>query len=189
MTSISPVSQAIASDNGSTFRPIVRFGGCAAIAGGLLRLMAAIPASQNLPGVQWLYLSIDCLLLFGLLAIYVRHADKLGRLGLIAFCTGVAAICVIRSQMALGGWTYIGGALALSLSLGTLGAMLRSQPGFQFAPYSWAASIITGAVATALPSFDAISFTVAGALFGVGFVCVGVGLLSKNEPLQTERAN
>ena len=160
----------------STLEGLMLFGGIAAAAGGTLRIIAAIPFVTRLPEAQALYLTIDCLFLFALLGTYVRHAVEVGRIGLVAFCVGVVSICLIRSQASLGPAAYPVGGLVLTLSMTLLAYRLRARGSFAVAAWLWAATIIVGATGSLRPSLGDLPIMIAGSLFGLGFLSVGMGM-------------
>ena len=160
----------------STLEGLMLFGGIAAAAGGALRIIAAIPFVTRLPESQALYLTIDCLFLFALFGTYVRHAVEVGRIGLVTFCVGVVSICLIRSQASLGPAAYPVGGLGLTLSMTVLAYRLRDRGSFAVAAWLWAATIIVGATGSLRPSLGHLPTMIAGSLFGLGFVSVGMGM-------------
>ena len=160
------------------FSSLAMLGGIAAVAGGLLRVLAALPSLAGLHNVQWLYLAIDWLLLLALFALYVRNAARLRRAGLAALCVAVAAICLIRSQASFGSWAYPLGATALTGSVLALAFCLRRRRRFAAALWIWSASTAIGSIVIFRPDLGGVAFGIAGAIFGAGFVVVGLELAS-----------
>ena len=167
---------------------IARLGGIAAVAGGALRMAAAAPIVMRLPEAQALYLTIDCLFVLALVGMYVRHADEVGRIGLMAFCVGVAAICLIRSQAAFGPFAYLFGGAILTLSMTLLAFRLRARMNFAVAAALWVSTIIVGAVGGLRPALGVLPSVVAGALFGLAFMSAGIGMLWTRTAWSSSRA-
>ena len=159
---------------------LCRLGAISAIAGGALRIFAAfVPYREASPLLETLYAAVDMLLLFGLMAVYVAHADRLGGTGLAGFVLsafGLASI-VGPDAMMLGVDFYQAGALLLLLGLGVLSVALFRARRMRASAALWAGSgvlVIAGAL-VAQPGFVMVS----GILFGFGFVLAGADMLSE----------
>jgi hypothetical protein len=160
---------------------LLRLGGAAAIAGGALRIAAAFPITSDTVTLEWLYTTIDVLLLFGLMAIYFSRAEKLGFLGLASFGVAVAAFSFIGGPDAdpFGFSTYEQGAYALAIAMiGLSLAWLRIGERPLAAPLCWFGSAIAGGVLALVPALSGYGLMVAGVLFGLGFALAGFPLLS-----------
>lgn len=160
---------------------LFRASGAAALAGGVLRIIAAFPVSDDPVTLEWLYTIIDVLLLFGIMGIYLSRAARLGFLGLASFGVAVAALSFIGGPDAdpFGFSTYQEGAAAFAIAMVALSlAWLRAGEKPLFAPACWFASVIAAGVMAMLPApLPSYGFAVAGILFGAGFALAGLGLL------------
>jgi hypothetical protein len=167
-----------------TFAQLLRLAGVAAIAGGLLRIFACFPLIENDVTLEWLYIAIDVLLLFGLIGVYLARAQRLGFLGLASFGVAVAALSFIGGPDAdpFGFSTYQEGATALAIAMvGMSIAWLRAVERPFAAPACWFGSIIAAGVLGMLPDpAPSYGLAAAGVLFGAGFVSAGLDLLSRS---------
>jgi hypothetical protein len=159
---------------------LFRISGAAALAGGALRVLSAFPLVQGM-ALEWLYTVIDVLLLFGVIGIYLVRASRLGFLGLMSFGVAVAALSFIGGPDAdpFGFSTYQEGATTLAIAMVGLSiAWLRVGERPLAAPVAWICSVIAAGVLGQLPDpFPNYGFAAAGALFGVGFIAAGIGLV------------
>jgi hypothetical protein len=158
------------------YAALYRLSGAAAIIGGLLRIGAAFPILSDPAAVEWLYTTIDVLLLFGLIGIYLVRAERLGFLGLTGFAVGVAALSFIGGPDAdpFGFSTYEQGAAALAIAmLGLSIAWLRARERPLAPPLLFFASAIAAGVLNLIPGLGAYGLPLAGALFGAAFAAAG----------------
>lgn len=159
---------------------LLRLGGIACVAGGIARIgTALVPADPGNRALEAAYELIDLLLLLGLFAIYARWRSVVGRLGFVALVAGVAALSFIGGPDAdpFGFSTYQVGASILGSSVAALGGcMLAGRGGARLASVLWIASWVVGLLSF-VPGSPRWLFGVAGALFGAGFVVVGLVLL------------
>lgn len=166
-----------------TTAALFRLAASAAIAGGALRILSAFNPFGDTIATEWLYTAIDILLLFGLIGIYLDRFDKLGFLGLASFGVAVAALSFIGGPDAdvFGFSTYEQGAVTLAIALTGLSiAWVRVGERPFAAPLCWFASIIAAGIMARLPApFPDYGFTVAGILFGSGFVLAGAALIAR----------
>lgn len=163
-----------------TAEHLFRLAAGAAIAAGLTRIAVAFPVLSNPIALEWTYTAIDVLLTFALVGIYLRRADRLGFLGLASFGVGVAALSFIGGPDAdpFGFSTYEQGAAVLAIAMAGLSiAWVRADQRPLSPPMLWFASLIAAGALAALPApWPAHGFTLAGALFGAGFVAAGIDL-------------
>jgi len=163
---------------------LFRLAAAAAIAGGLLRILASLPLAQDAVTLEWLYTAIDVLLLFGLIGIYLARASRLGILGLASFAIAVAALSFIGGPDAdpFGFSTYEQGAATLGIALiGLSIAWIRGGERPLLAPLCWFASVLAVGVLGRFPDpLPSTGFIIAGALFGAGFVSAGMDLFRGN---------
>jgi hypothetical protein len=168
---------------GAVVTPIqlFRLAGAAAIAGGALRALAALELLDDPVTLEWLYASIDVLLLFGLIGIYLARASRLGFLGLASFAVAVAALSFIGGPDAdpFGFSTYQEGATVLAIAMvGFSIAWFRVRERPLGAPAFWFTSVVIAGALGSLPEpWPHTGIITAGLLFGVGFVGAGVDLL------------
>jgi hypothetical protein len=161
---------------------LFRLGGAAAIAGGALRIAAAFPIGADPVTLEWLYTGIDALLLFGLVAIYLDRAERLGFLGLASFGVAVASLSFIGGPDAdpFGFSTYEQGAAALAIAMVGLSiAWARSRERPLWPALCWFGSVIVVGLLNWIPAMKDYSLPLAGSLFGLGFVLAGWPLLRR----------
>lgn len=160
---------------------LYRAAGAAALAGGLLRIMAAFPLPTDAASLEWLYAAIDVLLLFGVIGIYLSRAPRLGYLGFASFVVAVAALSFIGGPDSdpFGFSTYQEGATTLAIAMVGLSlAWVRAGERPWGAPLLWFASIVIAGVLALLPSpLPAYGLSAAGVLFGAGFAAAGLELM------------
>ena len=162
---------------------LLRLGGAAAVIGGVLRIASALPLSRDPVMLEALYDIIDVMVLFGVIAIYLDRADKLGFLGLTSFAVAVAALSFIGGPDAdpFGFSTYQQGAMTLLIALlGMSFAWLRAGQKPLWAAGFWFLSAIAGGVLSRLPApLDGYGLPAAGILFGAGFIAAGIPLVNR----------
>lgn len=170
---------------------LFRLAGLAAIAGGALRVLSAFPLFRDPVALEWLYTTIDVLLLFGVIGIYLARAPRLGLLGLASFGVAVAALSFIGGPDAdpFGFSTYQEGATTLAIAMAGLSiAWLRAGERPLFAPIAWFASIIAAGVLGMLPQpLPQYGLAAASVLFGLGFVLAGLELLRNGSASSSAR--
>lgn len=159
---------------------LYRLSGAAALAGGLARVVASFGWIEDALTLEWLYTTIDVLLLFGVMGLYLVRARALGFLGLASFAVAVAALSFIGGPDAdpFGFSTYEQGAATLAIAMVGLSiAWLRARERPLAAPLCWFASAIAvGVLALAPAPFPGYGLMLAGVLFGAGFVSAGLDL-------------
>lgn len=162
---------------------LYRLSGAAAVAGGAARIFSAFPLLDDPIAREWLYTAVDVLLLFGLMGVYLVRAEKLGFLGAASFMVAVAALSFIGGPDAdpFGFSTYQEGAVTLAIAMVGLSlAWLRAAERPFAAPACWFASIVAGGALSAISEqAGAYGLTLAGVLFGAGFVIAGLPLALK----------
>ena len=153
-----------------------------AFGGGLLRFVSSfLDWTEMTLRLEALALLIDLGLLFGLSGLYFAYAARLGILGLagyVAAASGVAFITGPQTQF-LGADTYYSGVLTIAIGMVLFSAALLRCGVARIAAWLWLASTSIGVGASMLGE---ISFMVAGALFGLGFVAAGVFLWTHQQP-------
>ncbi len=160
-------------------RILLKLSGYAALTGGILRIVSALPLPLGQVQSEALWDLIDVLLTLGLIGIYLVRADKLGLLGLAGFVLAMASLSFIGGPDldVFGFSTYQQGAAALAISLAGFSlAWLRAGERPLGPPLCWLATLL----ASALPDYGGIA---AGALFGLGFVLAGLDV----SPLRAQR--
>lgn len=158
---------------------LFRLSGAAAIAGGLLRVLASFPIVVDPLALEWLYTAIDVLLLLGLIGVYLWRAERLGFLGVASFGVAAAALSFIGGPDAdpFGFSTYQEGAGALAIAMVGLSiAWVRVGERPLAAPLCWFASVICVGVLNFFPPLSQLGAPLAGALFGLGFALAGIEL-------------
>lgn len=145
-------------------------------------MAAAFPISSDALTLEWLYTAIDVLSLFGLIAIYLDRAERLGFLGVASFIVAVAALSFIGGPDAdpFGFSTYEQGAAALAIAMVGLSiAWIRANQRPLWGPFCWFSSVIVVGVLNWIPPISHYGLQVAGLLFGLGFVLTGWPLLRR----------
>jgi hypothetical protein len=164
---------------------LLRLAGLASILAGAGRVVAAFPWSSNATTREALYDGIDALLLFAVMGIYFARKDQLGVLGFASFVVAIASLSFIGGPDAdpFGFSTYMQGAYALAIAMVGLSlAWWRAGQRPVWAPLCWFGSVIAVGVLRMLPApLPDYGFTVAGILFGLGFVLAGVDLISTKQ--------
>lgn len=159
---------------------LFKLAGTAAIAGGVLRIVASLSWADDAVTMEWLYATIDVLLLFGLMGIYLARAERLGFLGLASFGIAAAALSFIGGPDAdpFGFSTYEQGAAALAIAMVGLSiAWVRAGERPLAPAFCWFASVICVGALNLIPPLSQYGFMLAGALFGLGFALAGIALL------------
>jgi hypothetical protein len=162
---------------------LFRLAGLAGVLAGGARILAAFPWSNDAIAKEALYDSIDALLLFAVMGIYLARKDALGVLGFASFVVAIASLSFIGGPDAdpFGFSTYTQGAYALAIAMvGMSLAWWRAGERPLLAPLCWFGAVIAGGVLSRLPAPASNYGTLAaGVLFGAGFVSAGVALLTK----------
>ncbi len=161
---------------------LINFGAVAALVGGTLRIIAAfIPYTTESAGLETLYAVIDLGILFGLMALSIVTADRLGRTGLICATLSLAAIASIVGPDAkmFGIDFYWGGASLFSLGLAGLSVVLIRVKYFIWPARLWIISLGLGLLAL---TGSTAAFMAAGVLLGVGFALAGLSLMRREMP-------
>jgi hypothetical protein len=160
---------------------LIRLGAVGAILGGALRIVAAfIPYDPALGWLELLYGVIDIGLLFGLIALYLAHSDKLGVGGLALFALALAALASIigPDSRAFGTDWYLLGAGVFLAALAGLGLLMLWQGLARGPAACWIFAFIIGLLT--LSGGASWAFVASGVSLGLGFVLVGQALLSRN---------
>ncbi len=168
-----------------TYRIALYIGALAAIAGGAPRVISGfIPYSEGALGLEIFYGLIDLCLLFGLFAVYLKSAERLGWPGLISFLVAAVGLAsIVGPDTTLWGVDlYRLGAAVLMVGLSALAAVMLWRRVLKQAALYWLAAFAVGLLATLTSS--QLAFAVAGMLFGVGFVSAGVTLILELEDAQ-----
>jgi hypothetical protein len=159
---------------------LFRLGGATAMTGGLLRISSSfIPYQEKVVILETLYAFIDICLLFGLAAIYLKHAEKLESLGLIAFILatiGVASIVGPDATM-FGVNFYEAGAALLITGLLLLSIQMLRKRTLIWASSFWILSFALTAAAAIFA--HSLLFVGAGVSFGVAYVFAGIQLMKQ----------
>lgn len=170
---------------------LFRLAGLAAILAGALRAFSAGSLLTDAVALEWLYTTIDVLLIFALIGVYLIRAERLGFLGLTSFAVAIAALSFIGGPDAdpFGFSTYEQGAAALLIAMiGLSIAWVRAGERPLSAPLCWFASAVAAGALAALPApFPSYGVMAAGALFGLGFMLAGIDLLRPKPARTPER--
>jgi hypothetical protein len=154
---------------------LLRLSAAAAILGGGLRVIDAFLNTADSYLQQVAYFVTDVMLIFGLCGIYLSRSNRLGLAGLLGFAISITGILMVRTFGPAG---YLVGASVTLLGvvvLGVAGAMLVKVPFPRLAPALWIASMMIGVVGL-FPGARSWGVTLAGVLFGLGFIIAGMAL-------------
>lgn len=157
---------------------LVGFGAIAGAVGGALRIAAAcIPYGPDAAWLEALYAACDLGMLFGLVAVYLATAERVGRAGLVTFAVGFAALASIvgPDAHAFGVDFHSAGATVFALALAAFAVTLLVAQTFVIAGALWIACGTLGAAASATGSGAA--FVSAGLALGAGFIAAAVSLV------------
>ncbi len=161
---------------------LYRLAGFASLLAGAARIAAALPWTSDATSREALYDTVDALLLFAVMGIYLSRKDHLGMLGLTSFVVAIAALSFIGGPDAdpFGFSTYEQGAYTLAIAMVGLSLawwLAKQRP--LWAPACWFLSVIAAGVLEMLPApLPSYGLTAAGLLFGLGFIFAGVDLIS-----------
>lgn len=164
---------------------LVRFGAVAAVVGGALRIASTfIPYEAESAPLETLCGVIDLCLLFGLVAVYVAHAEATGLWGLAAFLVALAGVASIvgPDSTAFGVDFFRVGAMVFVIGLAGLSAQLLRARVASLSAWFWIATFIASLASVAVPQ----AFMAAGLCVGAGYVAAGFGLL-RERALQPPR--
>lgn len=151
---------------------LLRLSAAAAILGGGLRIVDAFLTNATSHIQQAAYFATDAMLIFSLCGIYLSRSNRLGLAGLLGFVSSITGLLIVRS---FGQGAYIVGASVTLLGVVLISVAMLVRAAFpKLAPMLWIASLIVGVIA--LPFRLNWGFTVAGVIFGLGFVAAGINL-------------
>jgi catechol 2,3-dioxygenase-like lactoylglutathione lyase family enzyme len=162
---------------------LVRLGGYAAIGGGALKLVAAfIPYAPQSAFLEGLYGLIDTGLLFGLIAVYLVAASRIGWIGLASLVVALTALASLVGPEAemFGIDFYQTGAAVFTLGLTAFSVQLLRKRFLTIAASLWIASALIGVALTAVGS--PIAFIAAGIALSAGFIAAGYHILTESSP-------
>ncbi len=159
------------------------FGAVACALGGALRIVAAfIPYDPEAAWLEALYAACDLGMMFGLFAVYIAAAERVGIAGLVTFAIALAALASIvgPDASAFGVDFYRAGATVFALALAAFAVMLLVVRTFVIAGALWIACGAFGVVASATGNGPA--FLSAGLALGAGFITAGFALIRIPRP-------
>lgn len=155
--------------------------GIAALVAGVLRVAAAWPMGlQGVVDPELLYFAIDAGFLFGTVALYARHAEALGLIGLAGFAPALFGVALILGPDVpmLGFDIYVIGSTLFAAGM-ALQAAAALFLGVSFGgAHFFLGAFALGAAAQFVPALP-LHFQIAGTLFGLGFVMAGVQLVRR----------
>jgi hypothetical protein len=158
---------------------LLRLSAVAAILGGGLRVVDGFLANADAHVQQVAYFVTDVMLIFGLCGIYLSRSNRLGLTGLLGFAFSIIGILIVRS---FGQGAYLVGASVTLLGMVALSVVMLATGAFpKSAPILWIASLIVGVIG--LPPFSVNwGLTLAGVIFGLGFIAAGISLRKNMKP-------
>lgn len=170
-----------------TFPVLIRHGAIAALVGGTLRFGSSfIPWVEGSVPLETLYFVTDVALLFGLFAIYLARADRLGLLGLVGFViTAVGQAAIIGPDhvpfgidvYAVGVQLIVGGLFLLGVDMLLKGAYPAWVAGVWIA-----VPFVSLGLGVLDPTPYGWGYFLGGILFSLGFVAAGLTLLRTMMP-------
>lgn len=161
---------------------LIRLGGAAALLGGLLRFVATfIPWVEASQSLELFYLVTDLCLLFGLIAIFLARAGRLGIAGLIGFAVSLSAQSAIvgPDHTPFDIDVYGTAIMVISMGMALLSIdIIRTRSYPWFVPALWISSpvVFLGYSMVGDASYG-WGYFFGGALFSLGFVVAGVVLI------------
>lgn len=176
-----------------TYPMLLRLGVYAALVGGGLRLISSfIPWVEDSGPLESFYFVIDVALLFGLFAIYLARADRLGLLGLMGFAIAAVgqAMIIGPDHAPFGIDVYYVGSLTIVVGLTLLAVdMLRVRAYPVWVAAAWIAVPFVGlglnltlTLTLVDPSPYGWGYFLGGILFSLGFIAAGVHLFGDGTP-------
>ena len=154
---------------------LIRLSALAAILAGFLRAAASF-ISETARGVGILYLSIDVLMVIGVIGINVmpRGSRTVAARVSLALLLGGLAVLIARDVGILPAGAYAPGALIFSLGLDLFAIdSLRTRRFSPWIPIAWIFSTIVGPLGYFLPGWRLL-FALSGLIFGITFAAAGV---------------
>ena len=168
---------------------LIRLGGLAAIAGGLLRGVAAfVPGTAPLATREPLYICTDICILFGLMGLYARIHRETGWCGFLGFVLGVVGIGVILAPDATIGGIPVYPVRALTFLVGS--NLIAADSWKQSLVPRW---ILGGWILSTMLGIAGFGtglgalIVVAGVIFAISFSAAGVTLWSSHPEPEPKR--
>ena len=155
-------------------------GATAAIAGGALRIFTALFTHiEPTPFLELQYFLIDILLLFGLVAVVASWLNRLNPVSLMMLAVAFIGLAsLVGPETVIDGIDYyMVGASVLSVGLVGFSMAVFHIKVLRKTAFFWTASFASGVFS--MLSSNPQAFLVAGILFGLGFVAIGVATLER----------
>ena len=155
---------------------LVRAGGLAAIAGGVLRAAAAfapVVVGSDLQR-ESLYLVVDVCLALGLLAFYALNAERLGRRGAAGLALALLGIAAVRASRIISAVDlYPAAALATACGVILLAVSAWTANRLPtWVPVTLLLSTLVGIIGSVVGDASTL-FVCSGVMFGVAFAALG----------------
>jgi hypothetical protein len=165
-------------NNATQLQMLIRVGGMVAVLAGVLRALASFAPAAGDGEQQVLYLVVDILLLFAVLAVYAHHHEALGGWGASGFLIVVTGILLVRSSRSIPGIDlYPAGAFAVVAGWVLLSAVWRRRArGSAVVLLLFAASAVAGLIGQLVPRAAALA-VLSGILFGGTMIAPGEHVL------------
>ena len=158
----------------------LRLCGAAALVGGGLRVADAYLTVTNWVRAQQIaYFVTDLMLIFGLCGVYLPRRKTLGLVGLLGFVASIVGLLIVRTSglNGLGSNSYLIGATVTLIGVVVIGAVMLVRKAFpKLGPALWIASFVVGLIGL-LPTGLSWAVSLAGVIFGIGFIVAGINLL------------
>jgi hypothetical protein len=165
---------------------LIRLAGLAAALAGLLRGIASFTPTAASVGLQIFYFTIDVLLLLAVIGVYAFQWKETGRWGVVGFLLAFigAALLIVHDVVSAVALLYPVAAFLFAVGISVLA--IRSWAAHTLPRWTLALLIIStvlGILGFLIKGFG-ILFVISGAIFGIGFIGVGltVWLQPSHEP-------
>ena len=161
-------------------RSVLRLAGLATIAGAVIDIVAPFLIYPRLSGTQphLVYVTIDLLLLIGMLGVRSVSGRSTGALGLIGFVVALFGVMLVRTSSAriFGETSYMIASSVWSIGMVVWSLALLRARTFRVSAWLWIAALVIGLVGVALKDHGPVAH-VAKMSFILGFVVAGVDLI------------
>lgn len=163
---------------------LLRFSGCCALLGGVLRITSPFfGAAMPDQALHLMWLGTDVLLLFGTIGLWAATRAATGVWGLVGTALALVGLVLVRSsgERIFGPDSYGVGAGLWGLGAAILGGtLLASRAGFRMASILWLLALVLGLIGKRLDVW-LDGFGWAGLVFAAGQIAAGVSLLRRRE--------
>lgn len=165
---------------------LLRLSGLAAFLGGVLRVASPVfGALMPDEALHLMWVGTDLLLLFGTFGLWTATRRATEAWGVVALVVMMIGLLLVRSsaERIFGPNSYGVGAGIWGLGQAILGAtLLITRSGFRLASILWLASLVLGLAGQRIELW-LDGFGWAGIAFAAGWICAGLTLMRRKEPI------